>query len=63
MLENWFFYILIFFYEKVVQGIELAAYENLPGNQPIDLQGILGDLIPQEVVQNLQPAVNDIGRT
>jgi len=40
----------------------LAAYENLPVNQQIDLAQILGGEFPQEVVANLQKQVNAIGQ-
>lgn len=47
---------------QVQEGIELAAYENLPGNQRVDLFAILGDQVPQEVINNLQSQVDGIGR-
>ncbi|KAL0272509.1 UNVERIFIED_CONTAM: hypothetical protein PYX00_005447 [Menopon gallinae] len=48
--------------QKVQEGIEVAAYENLPGNQAIDLFQILGDQVPPEVVSNLQKQVEQIGK-
>jgi hypothetical protein len=40
----------------------LAAYENLPANQPIDLFMILGDQVPREVITNLQQQIQNIHR-
>lgn len=47
--------------QNVQEGIELAAYENLPGNQRIDLAQILGAHVPAEVVSNLQAQVDRVG--
>ncbi|XP_046738307.1 uncharacterized protein LOC124406770 isoform X1 [Diprion similis] len=48
--------------QKVQEGIELAAYESIPGNQKINLFEILGDQFPPEVVNNLQAQVDQVGR-
>ncbi|XP_013139338.1 PREDICTED: uncharacterized protein LOC106103962 [Papilio polytes] len=48
--------------QKVQEGIELAAYESIPGNQKIDLRLILGDQVPEEVINNLQSQVDQVGR-
>ncbi|VVC98567.1 unnamed protein product [Leptidea sinapis] len=48
--------------EKVEEGIELAAYESIPGNQRINLFEILGDQLPSEVINNLETQVNHIGK-
>lgn len=53
---------LSFIYIKVQEGIELAAYESIPGNQRIDLFQILGDQVPSEVVNNLQSKIDEIGQ-
>ncbi|CAB0004692.1 unnamed protein product [Nesidiocoris tenuis] len=45
---------------KVQEGIELAAYESIPGDQRINLFEILGDHVPPEVVNNLQAQVDQI---
>lgn len=47
---------------KVQEGIELAAYESIPGNQRINLFEILGDQVPSEVVNNLQGKIDEIGQ-
>lgn len=57
LISNFFMYLI-----QVQEGIELAAYENLPGNQRVDLFAILGDQVPQEVINNLQSQVDGIGR-
>lgn len=44
------------------EGIELAAYESIPGNQRINLFEILGDQVPQEVINNLQGQIDQVGR-
>lgn len=47
--------------QNVQEGIELAAYESIPGNQRINLFEILGEHVPREVVQNLQGQIDQIG--
>lgn len=51
-----------FLFLKVDEGIELAAYESIPGNQRINLFEVLGDQVPQEVINNLQSQIDNIGR-
>lgn len=48
--------------QKIQEGIELAAFESIPGNQRINLYEIFGDQVPPEVVNNLQTQVDQIGR-
>ncbi|XP_024884884.1 uncharacterized protein LOC112463000 [Temnothorax curvispinosus] len=48
--------------QKVQEGIELAAYESIPGDQRINLFEILGEHVPPEVVNNLQTQIDQIGR-
>lgn len=48
--------------QKVQEGIELAAYESIPGDQRINLFEILGEHVPAEVVNNLQGQIDQIGR-
>ncbi|KAK5645074.1 hypothetical protein RI129_006374 [Pyrocoelia pectoralis] len=48
--------------QKVEEGIELGAYENIPGGQRIELLPILGDQLPAEVVNDLQARLDVIGR-
>jgi hypothetical protein len=48
--------------QNVQEGIELAAYESIPGNQRINLFEILGEHVPAEVVNNLQGQIDQIGR-
>ena len=48
--------------QKVQEGIEIGAYESIPGNQRINLFEILGDQFPPEVVNNLQAQVDQVGR-
>lgn len=48
--------------QNVQEGIELAAYESIPGNQRINLFEILGDQVPSEVVNNLQGKIDEIGQ-
>jgi len=48
--------------QKVEEGIEIGAYEGIPGNQRINLGDILGDQFPPEVVNNLQSQIDGIGR-
>ncbi|EEB10753.1 conserved hypothetical protein [Pediculus humanus corporis] len=45
-----------------VKGIEVAAYENIKGDESINLFQILGDQVPPEVVSNLQAQVEKIGK-
>ncbi|KAK9687622.1 hypothetical protein QE152_g36157 [Popillia japonica] len=47
--------------QKVQEGIEIGAYENIPGNQKINLFDILGDQVPAEVVNNLQQQIDRVG--
>ncbi|KAI8125925.1 hypothetical protein FF38_07632 [Lucilia cuprina] len=47
--------------QNVQEGIELGAYEQIPGNQRINLFEILGDQVPSEVINNLQAQVDQIG--
>lgn len=47
---------------QVQEGIEIGAYESIPGNQRINLFEILGDQFPPEVVNNLQQQVDQVGR-
>ncbi|BES95432.1 Hypothetical protein NTJ_08241 [Nesidiocoris tenuis] len=49
--------------QKVQEGIELAAYESIPGDQRINLFEILGDHVPPEVVNNLQAQVDQVGKS
>lgn len=51
-----------FLFEQVQEGIELAAYENIPGGQRINLQEILGAEVPLEVISNLQGQIDGVGR-
>lgn len=48
--------------QNVQEGIELGAYEQIPGNQRINLFEILGDQVPSEVINNLQAQVDQIGK-
>ncbi|XP_022900737.1 uncharacterized protein [Onthophagus taurus] len=48
--------------QKVQEGIEIGAYENIPVNQKINLFEILGDQVPPEVVSNLQQQIDQVGR-
>ncbi|XP_019881824.1 uncharacterized protein LOC109609572 [Aethina tumida] len=48
--------------QKVQEGIEIGAYESIPGNQKINLFEILGDQFPPEVVNNLQTQIDQVGR-
>ncbi|XP_014206115.1 uncharacterized protein LOC106637734 [Copidosoma floridanum] len=48
--------------QNVQEGIELAAYESIPGNQRINLLEILGEHVPVEVVNNLQGQIDQIGK-
>lgn len=47
--------------QNVQEGIELGAYESIPGSQRINLFEILGDQVPSEVIKNLQSQVDQIG--
>ncbi|GAB0095506.1 uncharacterized protein DMENIID0001_108980 [Sergentomyia squamirostris] len=47
--------------QKVERGVELAAYESIPGNQRIDLSQLLGAQVPPEVIARLQGQVDNIG--
>ncbi|GLV37510.1 uncharacterized protein CBL_20324 [Carabus blaptoides fortunei] len=49
--------------QKVQEGIEIGAYESIPGNQRINLFEILGDQVPTEVINNLQTQVDQVGRS
>ncbi|CAG9832072.1 unnamed protein product [Diabrotica balteata] len=49
--------------QKVQEGIEIGAYESIPGNQKINLFEILGDQFPPEVVNNLQQQIDQVGRS
>lgn len=49
--------------QKVQEGIELAAYESIPGDQRINLFEILGAHVPPEVVNNLQTQIDQIGKS
>lgn len=48
--------------QKVQEGIEIGAYESIPGDQRINLFEILGDQFPAEVVNNLQGQIDQVGR-
>lgn len=50
------------YFKQVQEGIELAAYESIPGNQRVDLHQILRSEFPFEVVDNLQKQIDTIGR-
>lgn len=63
--ERWqpnYSYPQIIYPSQVQEGIEIGAYESIPGNQRINLYEILGDQVPQEVIQNLQGQVDQIGK-
>lgn len=47
---------------QVQEGIEIGAYESIPGDQKINLFDILGDQFPPEVVNNLQGQIDQIGK-
>lgn len=49
------------FFFQVQEGIEIGAYESIPGNQKINLFEILGDQFPPEVVSNLQTQIDQVG--
>ncbi|CAH0384309.1 unnamed protein product [Bemisia tabaci] len=48
--------------QKVQEGVEIAAYESIPGDQRINLVDILGDHVPPEVVNNLQSQIDQVGK-
>ncbi|XP_063238205.1 uncharacterized protein LOC134539835 [Bacillus rossius redtenbacheri] len=48
--------------QKVDEGIEVAAVQNIPGDQSVNLFQILGDHVPPEVVNNLQAQVDQVGK-
>ncbi|XP_060528384.1 uncharacterized protein LOC132703254 [Cylas formicarius] len=48
--------------QKVQEGIEIGAYESIPGDQKINLFEILGDQFPPEVVNNLQGQIDQVGK-
>ncbi|XP_057320697.1 uncharacterized protein LOC130664680 [Microplitis mediator] len=48
--------------QHVQEGIELVARESIPGDEKIDLFAILRDVVPREVVDNLQPQIDGIGQ-
>lgn len=48
--------------QKVQEGVEVAAYESIPGDQRINLFEILREHVPPEVVNNLQSQIDQIGR-
>ncbi|XP_063983587.1 uncharacterized protein LOC135165816 [Diachasmimorpha longicaudata] len=47
---------------KVQEGIEVGAYESIPGDHKINLFEILKGQVPPEVINNLQQQVDLIGR-
>lgn len=57
-----FFRVFFLSLQKVEEGIELGALENIPGNQRVDLYSLLGSQFPIEVVQNLQRQIDSVGR-
>jgi hypothetical protein len=59
LIAKWFEWFSVM---KVQEGIELAAYENIPGGQRIDLAQILGAEVPAEVISNLQGQIDGVGR-
>lgn len=48
--------------QNVQEGVELAAYENIPGGQKISLSEILGAHVPAAVLANLQGQIDQIGQ-
>lgn len=48
--------------QKVQEGVEVAAFESIPGNERINLYQILKDHVPEEVVSNLQSQVDQVGK-
>lgn len=61
-LDNVILFKFFFLTFQVQEGIELAAYESIPGNQRINLYEILGDQVPSEVINNLQGQIDQVGR-
>ncbi|XP_065208746.1 uncharacterized protein LOC135837413 [Planococcus citri] len=49
--------------QKVQEGVEVAAFESIPGNERINLYQILKDHVPEEVVSNLQSQVDQVGKS
>lgn len=49
--------------QKVQEGVEVASYESIPGNERINLYQILKDHVPEEVVSNLQSQVDQVGKS
>lgn len=49
--------------QKVQEGIEVAAFESIPGHQSINLYQLLKDHVPEEVVSNLQSQVDQVGKS
>ncbi|XP_012262993.1 uncharacterized protein LOC105690069 [Athalia rosae] len=48
--------------QQVQEGIEVAAYESIPGDEKINLFEILRGQFPPEVVNNLQAQVDQVGQ-
>lgn len=48
--------------QKVQEGVEVASFESIPGSEQINLRQILKDFVPEEVVNNLQRQVDQVGR-
>lgn len=61
-LRHFFASFILIPLKQVQEGIELAAYESIPGNQRVDLHQILRSEFPFEVVDNLQRQIDTIGR-
>ncbi len=49
--------------QKVQEGLEIASFESIPGNEQINLHSILKDYVPEEVVKNLQAQVDQVGKS
>ena len=49
--------------QKVQEGVEVASFESIPGNEPINLHSILKEIVPEEVVSNLQAQVDQVGKS
>ncbi|XP_041977217.1 uncharacterized protein LOC121731706 [Aricia agestis] len=45
--------------QNVQEGVELAAYESIPAGQRVNLREILGDQLPEEVINNLQNQIDN----